>query len=144
MGVCVFVCVISWTIIKQSCTSLQTVNHTNTTSLIIYRSCVLNVIRLRVWRSSWMVPFVTDVNWNQLYQHLPMKLTARYFPVFSSNDLLLFIPSVLWRCWLGGRKGIWPVKIWVVGCWHGYLSGARCTLAYGPADATATHCLLLQ
>jgi len=19
-------------------------------------------------------------------------------------------PSVLWRCWLGGRKGIWPVK----------------------------------
>ena len=24
-----------------------------------------------------------------------------------------------------------------------YLSGARCRLAYGPADATATHCLLL-
>ena len=22
--------------------------------------------------------------------------------------------------------------------WHGYLSGARCRLAYGPADATAT------
>jgi len=31
-----------------------------------------------------------------------------------------------------------------MGCWHGYLSGARCKLAYGPADATATHCLLLQ
>jgi len=25
-----------------------------------------------------------------------------------------------------------------------YLSGARCRLAYGPADASATHCLLLQ
>jgi len=25
-----------------------------------------------------------------------------------------------------------------------YLSGARCSLAYGPADATATHFLLLQ
>ena len=25
-----------------------------------------------------------------------------------------------------------------------YLSGARCRLAYGPADATTTHCLLLQ
>jgi len=25
-----------------------------------------------------------------------------------------------------------------------YLSGARCRFAYGPADATATHCLLLQ
>jgi len=23
-------------------------------------------------------------------------------------------------------------------CWHGYLSGARCRFAYGPADATAT------
>ena len=32
----------------------------------------------------------------------------------------------------------------MVGCWHGYLSGARCKLAYGPADATATHCLLLS
>ena len=37
------------------------------------------------------------------------------------------MPSVLWRCWLGGRKGIWPVKTWAVGCWHGYLSGARCS-----------------
>jgi len=32
----------------------------------------------------------------------------------------------------------------LVGCWHGYLSGARCRLAYGPADATATHRLMLQ
>ena len=54
------------------------------------------------------------------------------------------MPSVLWRCWLGGRKGIWPVKNWVVGCWHGYLPGVRCRLASGSADATATHCLLLQ
>jgi len=28
-----------------------------------------------------------------------------------------------------------------VGCYHGYLSGVRCRLACGPADATATHCL---
>jgi len=32
----------------------------------------------------------------------------------------------------------------VVGCWHGYLSGARCRFAYEPADTTVTHCLLLQ
>ena len=31
------------------------------------------------------------------------------------------LSSVLWRCWLGGRKGIRPVKNWVVGCWHGCL-----------------------
>ena len=39
---------------------------------------------------------------------------------------------------LGGRKGIRRVKTWVVGCWRGYLSGARCRLAHGPAGATAT------
>ena len=39
---------------------------------------------------------------------------------------IVLLPSVLWRCWLGGRKGIRPAKNWVVGCWHGYLSGARC------------------
>ena len=32
----------------------------------------------------------------------------------------------------------------LVGCWRGYLSGARCRLACGPADATATHSLLLR
>ena len=42
--------------------------------------------------------------------------------------------------WAAGR----PVKHWVIGCWRGYMSGARCRLAYGPADAIATHCLLLQ
>ena len=62
----------------------------------------------------------------------------------SSIFAFSILPSVLWRCWLGGRKSIRPVKNWAVGCWRGYLSGARCRLAYGPADATATHCLLLQ
>ena len=36
------------------------------------------------------------------------------------------------------------VKNWVVGCWCACLSGARCRLPQGPADATDTHCLLLQ
>ena len=27
----------------------------------------------------------------------------------------------------------------LAGGWRGYQSGARCRLAYGPADATATH-----
>ena len=54
------------------------------------------------------------------------------------------VTSVLRHCWLGGKKGIQPVKNWVMGYWCGYLSGARCILAYGPSDATATHWLLLQ
>jgi len=51
---------------------------------------------------------------------------------------------VLWRCWLDGRKGVRPIKNWVVACWHGCLSGVRCRLACSPADASATHYLLLQ
>jgi len=31
-----------------------------------------------------------------------------------------------------------------VWCWHGYLYGVRCIFAYGPADATTSHGLLLQ
>ena len=50
-------------------------------------------------------------------------------------------PSVLWRCWFGGRKGIRPVKNW-------WCAGMVICLEWGadlhmtPADATATHCLL--
>ena len=42
---------------------------------------------------------------------------------------------------VGWQEGHPTCKNWVVGCGHGYLSTARCRLAYGPADATATHCL---
>ena len=66
------------------------------------------------------------------------------FMFFAFDLLLIFMPAVLWRCWLGDRKGIWAVKNWVVECWRGYLSGAQCRLAYGPVDATATDCLLFQ
>jgi len=41
------------------------------------------------------------------------------------NILNLLMPSVLWRCWLGVRKGIRPVKNWVVGCWRGCLHGVQ-------------------
>jgi len=45
---------------------------------------------------------------------------------------------------IGRQEGHPACKNWVVGCWRGCLSGARCRLACGPAYATATHCLLLQ
>jgi len=40
---------------------------------------------------------------------------------------------------VGRQEGHPACKTRVVGYWRGYLSGARCRLAYGPADATATH-----
>jgi len=56
---------------------------------------------------------------------------AQHCAVIKNNDdfyiyhlkrqkLILHV-QVLWRCWLGGRKGIRLVKNWVVGCWHGCL-----------------------
>jgi len=45
---------------------------------------------------------------------------------------------------VGRQEGHPACKKLSGGCWSGYLSGAICRLAYGPADATATHCLFLQ
>jgi len=68
----------------------------------------------------------------------PHRLAATYlfmlhFVAFSALTLLV-----------GRQEGHPASKNRVVGCWRGYLSGARCRLAYGLTDATATHCLLLQ
>jgi len=40
---------------------------------------------------------------------------------FGAKNLVSNFHSVLWRYWLGVRKGIQPVKNWVVGCWRGWL-----------------------
>ena len=44
----------------------------------------------------------------------------------------------------GWQEGHPACKKLSCGVLHGYQSGARCRLAYGPADATAAHYLLLQ
>jgi len=49
---------------------------------------------------------------------------SRLIYIFKDTQL----PSALWRCWLGGRKGIWSVT-WVMGFWHCYLSGVRSTIS---------------
>jgi len=65
----------------------------------------------------------------RLFRKCPYTL---YNPSVVSGTLSA-LPSVLWCCCLISRKGIQHVKNYVVGCWHGYLSGARCRLAYVPA-----------
>jgi len=51
-----------------------------------------------------------------------LMLSVEFFTGFIVHYVCnVCLPSVLWRCWLGGRKGIQPVKNWVVGCWRGYL-----------------------
>jgi len=67
---------------------------------------------------------------------------------FESITLLPMMPSVLWCCWLGGRKGIRPVKKLsggMLACWRGYVWG-KVQICIWPnwSDAAATHYLLLQ
>ena len=45
----------------------------------------------------------------------PTKMTQMAYVLFVNRFFFVFyvweaLPSVLWRCWLGGRKGTWPVK----------------------------------
>ena len=56
--------------------------------------------------SQWLIKLRSDV---------PLEAKCQLFRRW------FYLSSVLWHCWLGGRKGIWPVKNWVVGCWCGCL-----------------------
>jgi len=47
----------------------------------------------------------------------------------AKDDIARFSTQNLAR--MPSRKGIWPVKNWVVGCRHGYESESRCRFAYG-------------
>jgi len=84
--------------------------------------CVLAVVYWGVYAGIRRIP--TSGVFLTAYTHLS---------AFSALTLLV-----------GRQEGHTACKNRVVGYWHGYLPGARCRLAYGPADATATHCLLLQ
>ena len=76
--------------------------------------------------------------------------------ISCSLHLLLFLSYFVYDCAFSAcafsaltllvrrQEGHPACKNRVVGYWRGYLSGARCRLAYSPADATATHCLLRQ
>ena len=88
---------------------------------------------------SWLLSFNQIIN---------TKLTAistlavKNFWASTNDTTVAFSALTLLVGWQEGHPAC--KKNWAVGCWCGYLSGARCRLAYGPADATATHCLLLQ
>ena len=79
----------------------------------------------------------TSVFWNMVYRYF-VSLECAWVELFPCHWVSL---SCL-QCfdavgWAAGRAS-GHVKNWMVGCWHGCLSGARCRLAYGPADASAT------
>jgi len=48
---------------------------------------------------------------NKMWQQYTTKLASFFAIAFKTSILIMLnLPSVLWRCSLGGRKGTWPVK----------------------------------
>jgi len=54
--------------------------------------------------------------------HLPSECETGFTVYLNADSIIKYSPlatcllsSVLRRCWLGGRKSIWPVRNWVIG-----------------------------
>ena len=76
---------------------------------------------------------------------LDMKLqdeSMQFSSIFIS--LLIFLAFSALTLLVGRQEGHPACKKLSGEVLRGYLSGARCKLAYGPADTTASRCLLLQ
>jgi len=76
------------------------------------------------WNRCWVISHLIQQNYNPQQQQQQQKQHCRVFnESISPCDAVkkwsrkYFVFSVLWRCWLGGRKGIRPVKTewWDVG-----------------------------
>jgi len=67
----------------------------------------------------WVFVWYTSSGWNDTY--------------ICTYKLLITRTIVKHKVWIWGAFGCLQCckKNWVVGCWRGYLSGARCRLAYG-------------
>ena len=95
--------------------------------------------KLRRHSNSRRIGFVhictkVEATWSGTLCSAPMcGITSRF--AYQTGLTLTFSASTL----LAGRQKEHPACInWLMRCWSGYLSGARCRLfAYGPADATA-------
>ena len=119
--------------------SIQTVNAAQKLSIDLLIRCLFCLLvncrgRHNIVRCDNDCKIMELLHSHVSFMRLPhISLIAAYEIAFSALTLLV-----------GWQEGYPACKKLMVGCWHDYLSEVRCRLAYGPADATATHCLLLQ
>jgi len=73
----------------------------------------------------------------------PCKHLLNCYTNMAANSKMHMVFSAL-TLLVGRQEWHLACKNRVVGWWCGYLSGTKCRFADGPADATTTHCLLLQ
>jgi len=82
------------------------------------------------YRLTWVVPDKGPLN--------VCSTSSSCYKLFSETWAFLVLNCI--HNLLVGHQEAHPArKNWVMRCWYGYLSAARCRLfAYGPADATAS------
>ena len=114
-----------------------------------------SVLRFRTTNICRLWPLISNAEWKiQTFQAVKVtfKVTRGHcYWYYATERIWLFIINLFMKfavsaltLLIGRQEGHPTCKNWVVECWRGSLSGVRCRLAYGAADATATHCLLLQ
>jgi len=82
-----------------------------------------------------------DHSWPKL-SWVESSLDRSSWAQIAMDRLFCLTRSILGSMLVGRQEGHPACTNCVMGC--SWLSGARCRFAYGPADATATHCLLLH
>jgi len=93
----------------------------------ILHSCSSGVLSLKLEKLTQATSILYEITLNanncQCYNKLVFWLTSLYFhgscQVLHKSpwEPVPVFPSVLWHWCLGDRKGIWPVKNWVLVCW---------------------------
>ena len=105
----------------QVCTSLQTDNHASTYRSVFYRPDALPATqpkaskrwRQKHWRQTTLSLYFNLESltcWEIWSLHTWLMYLYSLCSLYNSLVKFWIVPSVLWRCWLGGRKGIRPVK----------------------------------
>ena len=98
--------------------------------------------------ASTLTLFIRHQKWHPAYRKVAIYLLSNRWLTKKLQNCLHLCVCLIVQCvdafgWAAGRASGLQKKLsgWY---WRGYLSRERCRFAYGPADATATHCLLLQ
>ena len=148
----------------NGCNTLQTINTTNLTSkMLIYHRCTMwcsasaEVLSTAAqhWKilcnkacNRWLTLKVTQGHpkWCYVMGHISLPISGLIGPCTVCICIaklkclaspIVKLPSVLWRCWLGGTKCIRPVKIWGDG------GGGHCLLRMEWRPAGWSVCLPL-
>jgi len=129
--------------------SIPTIKTSNFWKFKMVAAAILKITKIAICHHRF-----DQSSWNLAQLSLLHKYLQHLHYIFSAFSALMLL--------VGRQEGHLACKNWVVGCRLGCLSGLRCRLAseatatwrftnfvlycivYGPADATATHCLLLQ